>query len=58
MPAEARAATVVVSAASSATGTELSLRLPSLDEVFYALTGHGTTDIPTIPGNSDKKKAA
>jgi oleandomycin transport system ATP-binding protein len=26
--------------------TELSLRLPSLDEVFYALTGHGTASIP------------
>ena len=24
--------------------TELSLRLPSLDEVFFALTGHTTDD--------------
>jgi oleandomycin transport system ATP-binding protein len=30
--------------------TELSLRLPSLDEVFYALTGHGTASIPTREG--------
>jgi oleandomycin transport system ATP-binding protein len=30
--------------------TELSLRLPSLDEVFYALTGHGTASIPTLEG--------
>jgi oleandomycin transport system ATP-binding protein len=32
--------------------TELSLRLPSLDEVFYALTGHGTASIPTLEGAS------
>jgi oleandomycin transport system ATP-binding protein len=35
--------------------TELSLRLPSLDEVFYALTGHGTASIPT---QSKEGKAA
>jgi oleandomycin transport system ATP-binding protein len=32
--------------------TELSLRLPSLDEVFYALTGHGTASVPTLEGAS------
>ena len=32
--------------------TELSLRLPSLDEVFYSLTGHGTASIPTLEGAS------
>ena len=30
--------------AAEITVTELSLHLPSLDEVFMTLTGHGTTD--------------
>jgi oleandomycin transport system ATP-binding protein len=44
--------------------TELALRLPSLDEVFHALTGHGTGSVATasagLPGSSadDEGKAA
>jgi oleandomycin transport system ATP-binding protein len=39
--------------------TELSLRLPSLDEVFYALTGHGTNSIPVVStGSTTEGKAA
>jgi oleandomycin transport system ATP-binding protein len=32
--------------------SELSLRLPSLDEVFYALTGHDTASIPVSTGST------
>ncbi|MGE3448294.1 MAG: ATP-binding cassette domain-containing protein [Microbacteriaceae bacterium] len=38
--------------------TELSLRLPSLDEVFYALTGHGTASVPVASTDSTTGKAA
>jgi oleandomycin transport system ATP-binding protein len=52
-------ATVAGLAAAGIPVTELSLRLPSLDEVFYALTGHGTTDIPIIdPITTKNGKAA
>jgi oleandomycin transport system ATP-binding protein len=45
-------ATVAKLAAAGIPVTELSLRLPSLDEVFYALTGHGTASIPTTEGEA------
>jgi oleandomycin transport system ATP-binding protein len=38
------------------TADELALRLPSLDEVFLSLTGHGT-DGATDPGTADQRPA-
>lgn len=45
---DALTATVAKLASAGIPVAELSLRLPSLDEVFYALTGHGTHSIPTV----------
>jgi oleandomycin transport system ATP-binding protein len=49
---DALTATVAKLAAENIPVTELSLRLPSLDEVFYSLTGHSTqtaSDSPAAP---------
>jgi ABC-2 type transport system ATP-binding protein len=55
-PAGARLLPVVVRALDDATVAveDISLRRPTLDEVFLALTGHTTTQ----PGNADKKEDA
>ncbi len=50
---EALAAAVQRLGAASIAVTELSLHLPSLDEVFFTLTGHGTED-----GNQNEETAA
>jgi oleandomycin transport system ATP-binding protein len=53
-------ATVARLAADGIPVTELSLRLPSLDEVFYALTGHGTASVPVpaVAGTDEEGEAA
>jgi oleandomycin transport system ATP-binding protein len=52
-------ATVARLAADGIPVTELSLRLPSLDEVFYALTGHTTASVPVpADGTDEEGKAA
>jgi oleandomycin transport system ATP-binding protein len=51
-------ATVARLAAAGIPVTELSLRLPSLDEVFYALTGHGTNSIPVSTGSTSGTEVA
>ncbi|MGN6503349.1 MAG: ATP-binding cassette domain-containing protein [Pseudolysinimonas sp.] len=51
-------ATVARLAADGIPVTELSLRLPSLDEVFYALTGHTTASVPVPSDGSDEEGKA
>jgi oleandomycin transport system ATP-binding protein len=38
--------------------TELSLRLPSLDEVFFSLTGRGTADAASTPDADPRREVA